>query len=79
MTLSQPTQVELVALLFARVLLKRPEGLRGRLHASPRRQSLLLLLEAQGGGATGVRGGGTGGGTEAEQPLSVRGSQQLHD
>lgn len=48
-SLLQAAEVQLIARLFAGVVLKRPEGLRGGLDASPHRQG--LLLEAGGGRA----------------------------
>lgn len=84
-SLLQAVHVQLIARLFARVLLKWPEGLQGGLDASPRSQR--LLLETGGGwrprwqrGIVGGRGRGFGGGVAAvEQSLSVFRSQQLHD
>lgn len=93
-SLLQAVQVQLVARLFAGVLLKRSEGLCGVLDSSPCSQR--LLLEAGGGrtarsrgpcwpqGTMGVCGGRSGGGhvggvAEVAQSLSVFRPQQLHD
>ena len=93
-SLLQAVQVQLIACLFAGVLLKRSEGLCGRLDSSPRSQR--LLLEARGGhtacsrgpcwpqGTMGVCGGCSCGGhaggvAEVEQSVSVFRPQQLHD
>lgn len=83
-SLSQAGQVELVTRLLAGVLLEGPEGLSGGLDALPGRQR--LLLEARGNSSS-RRGhlqrcmlGGLGGGAaDAEESLSVCGSQQLQD
>lgn len=91
-SLFEAAQVHLVARLFARVLLKRSEGLRAAPGISPHSQRLLLEASGRGGaalggqprcgwcgfvGRQGVRLGGRV--AEVEQSLSVFGPQQVHD
>lgn len=91
-SLSEAAQVQLVARLFARFLLKGSEGLRAAFGISPRGQRLLLEASGRGGAALGRqprrrwrgfggrRGVGLGGGVaEAAQSLSVFGPQQVQD
>lgn len=91
-SLFEAAQVQLVSCLFARVLLKRSEGLRAALGISPHGQRLLLEARGRRGdalgrqphrgwcGLAGRRGIRLGGGlAEVEQPLSVFGPQEVHD
>lgn len=87
-SVSQAGQVELVARLLARVLLEGAKGGSGGLGASPGDQRLLLEAGGEGRGRRGRLQGGAlgrwcggfaGGAAEAEDPLSVFGSEELQD